>query len=291
MGMLLMIPVVVFYSCQGFFNKLYSISYEGDSGNAAPVFAVCFGAIVALATWIYNGYAFTMHTPTVVIGLLNGVVLYLYNLCYVRASCTGPYAFQSLMAVLGSILLTTLFTVLYWHDTLSTKQIIGIIWMIAGILIFNAGSMKISGARKGYMLWVIGLFLANGAFGILMDMQQRVTGHTLRNEMIITSYVVSFMIPLALLVKGKGRKTLHAFSMPRKTALYMLASGVSSAIAVNLRMYALKYISTAVLYAVNNGGILIGTTLLGIIVLKEKVDRFKLMGMLAAIIGICLLSL
>ena len=55
MVIILVIGEILCYLGQEFFSKLFSITHPGRASDVTPVFNVLFGAVVALATWVYNG--------------------------------------------------------------------------------------------------------------------------------------------------------------------------------------------------------------------------------------------
>ena len=97
------------YTCQTFFNKLFSISYEGRPEDATPVYAGIYGVIVGVTTWFASGGLAAPSAITWIFGLANGVVLFLFNLSSIRAAQTGPYSFQAIMMLFGCVLLPLLF--------------------------------------------------------------------------------------------------------------------------------------------------------------------------------------
>lgn len=286
----LVLLCVFCYTGQNFFNKMYSITYTGPAVAATPVFASIYGLLTGAATLAYNGFQFQADAATVGLGIANGVVLFLFNLGAINASRSGPYAFQSIMLLFGNILLPLLFSVLWWGDGLSLLQIIGIAVMLASFVLFNLGGLNFEGRKKGYFLWVTVLFFTNGAYGILIDAQQRVARQTQRNEMIIVTFVVSAVISLVYLAVVQRSGVPKAFRMGKKPWLYALGSSVCAAVAINILMLALRLIPASILYTVENGGILIMCALLSAVVLREKLTKNMIAGIGAAVISLLLLS-
>ncbi len=282
---------VICYTGQSFFNKLYSISYTGPAVAATPVFATIYGFFTGLVTLAYNGFQFQASSMTLWLGLANGVVLFLFNLCAINAARSGPYAFQSLMCLSGDILVPLFFSVLWWRDKLPALKIVGIAVMLLSFVLFNRNGFQFEGAKKGYFLWVMALFAVNGVYGVLIDSQQRLLLQTERNEMIITTFVVSAIVSLIYLLAVQGKLFVGAFSMPKKTWAFAFGSSIFAAAAVNLLMISLANVQTSILYSVENGGVLIMSTLLSAVVLKEKLNRNMIIGIAVAVVSLVLLSI
>ena len=68
------------------------------------------------------------------------------------------------------------------------------------------------------------------------------------------------------------------------------AASISACAAINLLMQALSLINVAVLYTLNNGGVLIVSVLWSVVILKEKLGRMKVIGLILAIAAVFALS-
>lgn len=287
----LLVVCIASYTVQSFFSKLYSISYEGPDAAATPVYSILFGLICGAATLAANGFAFSPSTATLLFGLANGVVLFLFNLSMVNASRSGPYAFQSVSLIFGNILLPVLFSVLFWQDRLGWIKLAGIGLMLVSFVLFNRKGFNLEGRKKGYFLWVALLFLTNGYYGILLDAQQRLCRQTERNEMIIITFVTSALISLISLFLSQRSRLLQAFRMRPKAWGFAPGSSLGAVLAVNVLMLLLGALSASVLYTIINGGILLTSAALSILILREPPNKYMLAGLATAVISLILLSL
>lgn len=279
------------YTGQNFFNKLYAINYTGPAGAETPVFAAVYGLLTGIVTLVYNGFQFQISSVTLMFGITSGVTLFIFNLSLINASRSGPYAFQSVMMLFGNTLLPMLFCVLWWGDNLTRLQIVGIVVLLISFVIFNLKGFRWKGIKKGYFLWVALLFLSNGIFGILLDSQQRLMQQTQRNEMIITTFLVSTLVSLIYLVITQGKQAPKAFCMGKKNWIFTLLSSICAALAVNILMLALQLVPASILYTVNNGGVLIFCALLGAVTLHEKLEKHTIAGLAVAVAGLVILGI
>lgn len=279
------------YTLQCFFNKLYSGAYPGSAPTASSVFSLLYGLIVGVFTLAVNGFSFQAGTLTWTLGLINGFVLFVFNLSSINAAQRGPYAFQSVMMLFGSVLLALLFSVAYWGERLKETQLIGIAVMLVAFVLLNLKGLSFSGGKKGYLPWVAVLFFSNGVYGILMDAQQRVNRQAERNEMIIITFLCTAAVSLVYLLLTEKRRSLAAFAMGKRAWLYALVSGTGAAVAVYLMMLLLGRVSFSVLYTVQNGGIMVILAVLSALVLREKLSRSSVLGIVLAVLSIVLLGL
>lgn len=288
---LLVLCAITCSTVQCFFNKLYSGAYQVECGDSSAVFSTLYGLIVGLIVLCVNRFTFSASAVTWTLGLLAGVSIFFFNLASINAAKRGPFAFQSIMMLFGSVLMALLASVFYWGETMRGTQLAGIGVMLAAFVALNSKGLNPRGARKGYMGWVAALFLSNGAYGVLMDAQQRLCHQAESNEMIIVCFLSASLISLLCLLLGKRREFFSGFRMGAKAARFMLISSTAAAGAVYLKMVLLGMISVSILYTVQNGGIMVSLAVLSTLVLKEKLSRGTVTGIALALISIVLLGL
>ena len=287
---LLMAVCIVCYTGQTFFNKLFSAAYDGPDAAVTPVYAALYGLLVCAVTLCLSGFRFSPSPGTLALGCANGVLLFLYNLGMIHAARTGPYAFQSIVMLFGSIVVCLVFSAVCWGDRLTGAQLAGIAVMLGAFVVLNSGGVDFRGVKRGYFFWVILLFFSNGFYGVLMDAQQRLFGQE-RNEMIVVTFFSSAVISLLYLLAVQRGRIMPAFQMSRRAWGLAVGSGLCAAFAIYLLMLLLRYVPSYILYTVNNGSILVLSALLCGVVLKERVTRMTAVGVVLCIISIVLLSL
>lgn len=289
----LLVLTITFYTGQTFGNKMFAVNYRGPESAVTPVFSVIYGLVVAAATLIYNGFGFSASLSTVLFGCLNGVVLFLYNLSSIKASRSGPYAFQSLVTQFGGIVLVLLAESLLWQVQITVLQYIGIFLMLLSFVLFNLKGLSLKSALKGYYPAIIGVFMTNGIYGVVMNSQQRMNLNTQRNEMIMVTFLVSALISLAFLLASQKSvsASISTFKMAPKTLFFAFLSSIAAAIAINVMLLAMRYVPASILYSINNGGIVIVSEILSNRVLKERMDRYMISGIAVAVVSIALMSI
>lgn len=290
-AVILVICSICCYVGQNFFNKLFSVSWRGEPTLATPVFSVIYGLIVGLGTLATGGFGLAPDWLTLGMGVLNGGVLFLYNLSAVNAARRGPFSFQSMMSAFGNILVPLIFSMTLWGDHLSAVSLCGIGCMLGAFVLYNAKGLRFADAQKGYGLWTLLLFLANGIYSELLSVQQRVEQGGLRQEMIVITFLTSALISLVYLAVIRKKTLREPLHLGKKELAFALASSVCAALAVNMLMITMRYVPATILYAIEGGGILIVNTILSALVLHEKVGKNRAAGILAAAAGLVLMNL
>ena len=286
---LLSILCVGFYTGQSFLNRLFSGSYTGSPETATPVFSCIYGAVVLVVTFLLNGCRFSPSGLTVLFGIIDGLILFFYNLGMIQTAHRGPFTFQTIVRHFGSILLCLLSSVLLWGDRITGTQLAGIGVMLLALVVLNAGGFRFTEVKKGYFFWVFSLFLTNGLYGVLMDSQQRMFPEE-RNEMIMITFGSLAVISGIFLLCTKGKDAPAAFAMSPRAAACAVGSSLCAAFAVYLLMFLLRYVPGFIMFTVNNGAVLVMIAILSAVILKEKPSRATIAGVILSLISIALLS-
>lgn len=295
---LLIALMIVLYSCQTLFCRLYNQRYPGEKATSPFVYNVIYGVFVSAVTFAVGKGRFAPSAATVVLGLLNGAVLFGYNLSLIKATAGGSYAVANLCLLAGGILIPLLQSVTVYHVPMNALQYAGVAVMLAAFLFLNLdGIIGSKGEQKKqtvgsrlFPLFCALLFLCNGLYGALLNAQQEATGNTQREEMIIVTFLFTALLGLGMLVAKRGRRSPAAFRQTRGSALCMLLCCISAAAALNLLMYVMQLVNVPVLYTVENGGVLVLSIVFAVFLFKEKITPFKAVGLLLALSSLVMLS-
>lgn len=296
---LLIALMIVLYACQTLFCRLYNQRYPGEESTSPFAYNVIYGVFVSVVTFAVGKGRFAPSTATVLLGLLNGAVLFGYNLSLIKATASGSYAVANLCLLAGGILIPLFQSVIVYHVPLNALQYAGAAVMLAAFLFLNldgiVGGKKEAKAKTAasrlFPLFCALLFLFNGLYGALLNAQQEATGNTQREEMIIVTFLFTALLGFAMLLAKRGRGSLAAFRQTKGSALCMLLCCISAAAALNLLMYVMQLVNVPVLYTVENGGVLVLSVVFAVFLFKEKITPFKAVGLLLALSSLVMLSI
>ncbi len=284
--------MVLLYTFQSAFCNLYARHYPGERAFSSPVFSVFYGVTVTAGTLLLYAFRVPVSSVTLWMGTVNGTVLVLYNMFLIRAAALGPFSITKVFSVSGGILIPLIWSVLHDGEKLSVWQIAAILLMVFACVMMNlSGQKEKVKISLRFLLTITLLACVNGCYGILVNTQQRVMEGTENAGMILVTFASSALLGLALLAFTARRKTFAAFRQTKKSALFALISSVSACAAIHLLMYLLSAVSAPVLYAINNGGILVVTVFWSRLILKEKLTPAKAVWLCLIVCAIVALSL
>ncbi len=287
---LLILAIVVLYSFQTLFCTLYTNNYSGKSENASAVFCILESVAIAIFTWAWIGFKFELSPMTLMLGAFNAVALFGYNTSLIKAGAKGSYAFMNVSLLFGGILVPLLYTTIFLGDTLSWYQYLAIGFMLVSFVLMNYKEIKLKDTPWSYYVFCALLFICNGMYGTFLKMQ---SDHNVnqKNEMIILTYGFMGVIALIQLVFKEKKDTGKAFKLTKKAVLPLILCLVSAALAINILVLVIPMVNTAVLYTVENGGVLLLSAIYSFIFFKEKPDTPTILGMIIAAVSITVLSM
>ncbi len=284
---LLLVGLVVLFSFQSLFCRLYT---SARGGEGAIPFAVFYALVVGAFTLAANGFSYRPSGATLFLGFLNVFMILLFNLSMVRAGALGSYAFMMVCMLSGGILVPMVYDMLYVGERLSPLGISGVICMLAAFVVMNLDGFR--GGKSGrYLFWCALLFVVNGFYGILMHLQQLLMEGTQREEMIVTTFLGMAVLTSAFELAVHRRAFLEGFRMRRRAWVFLLISSVCATLAVNLLLFAMRRINLTVLNVVNNGGVLALSAIYAFVLFKEKPAPRTVAGLALACASIVALSL
>lgn len=138
----LLLVMMALYSLQSLFCRLYTAA---RGGSGAIQFSVFYSAFAGVCTLAVNGFSYQPSAVTVVLGLMNAIMLLIYNIAMVKCGNRGSYAFMMICVLSGGILVPMAYDVLYLHCSFSTMQSVAVAMMLVSFVVMNLDGVR---ARK-----------------------------------------------------------------------------------------------------------------------------------------------
>ncbi|MBQ8893627.1 MAG: hypothetical protein IJ043_04380 [Clostridia bacterium] len=282
MDILLIFIIILMYSFQTLFQTYFTKAYPGRGELVTPIFCVLESVAIVLITLCFIGFGFQASWPTIVIGVVNGALLFGYNHTLMKASTKGSYAFMNVMMISGDILVPMAYVSLFLKVLPTWYQFIAIGTMLLSFLLMNLEDIKLKGTPAVYYILCALLFLFNGLYGTMLKVQEQVKVEENKEMIIITFGLMGILAAVQLFAKEK-KAALAGFQMNKKSVFWLVLCLLSAALAINgMVMVVARVENTAVLYALLNGGVLVVSAIYSILLFKEKPTPLKIAGILLA---------
>jgi len=296
MSAILITIMIMVYTMQSLFCRFYSMNYPGDEKNTSFVYSVISGIAVTLLTFAINGFTFAPSWQTVLLGVLNAIALLGYNLALIKATALGSYSITMIVMLFGGILIPLFCSVLIYQQPMAGMEFAAIGIMLVAMIFLNLDGLLVKNKEEKkpvsvqYVFYCALVFVCNGVYGQLLSTQQILMKETQRAEMIMITYIVMAVMAFAVLAGRLKKDTFAAFRQNKKSALFLALTCLAVFTALNMLMVVLSLINPAILYTIDNGGVLVLSALCSLVFFKEKFTPAKTVGVVLATASIVIFS-
>ena len=215
-----------------------------------------------------------------------------FQLFYMEALSIGNVSL-TVMTVNLSMVIPVLVSYFYYDEELSVYRIIGIILTIVTIICVNDVN---SGDKinKRWLIFTILASLSNGAIGVTQKIFNTSIYAVEREAFISSSYVFAFCLTLViyfiLRLSDKKREEGKATKFNPKIFIYIALVGGILALFQWLNNYALTIIDGTFFFPVYSGGSIILSSLVGVMIFKDKLTKKQLFGIILGVVAIVLMN-
>ena len=267
---LLIIAMVVLYTLQSLLTKKYVDHYPGSENMASSVFTIVSGGVVVVVSLCFMLFRFDASFWTVILGVINAAVIVAYNFFIVKTAQTGPYTVLMVFSIAGGIILPTIQAGMFFGQTISWLK-----WVAVGIVLVAVFLM--SYRKSGSAAWravfipaCFGLAVANGAYGMILNTQQEMTGVSEKEELVAITYLIAATASLGIfLVKEKG--SFSGFKQTKRSLIYLLSCSIVVALAINVLTLLIHLMEDlTALYTFDNAGTLLLSVICSVVFFRER---------------------
>jgi drug/metabolite transporter (DMT)-like permease len=190
-----------------------------------------------------------------------------------------------------SIVIPALFGVLLYNESVTALKIIGIIIALVAVYLASVKEEKEKKYTKVAILFPILLFLGSGAIDTTLKYVEK--NYVLENEISIFSgslfgFAAFFGVLILVFTSIKKRES---FGVRNLIAGIVLGIPNYYSIVFLIKALRIENFESATLFTINNVGIVVVSTLVGLLLFKERFSVKNKIGILLAILGIILVAI
>lgn len=288
---LLVLAAILVFGVQTLCFKAFSRHYMKNLASYMAFNSLYFAAIVIAFAAIglnLNG----LHTLTLILGASFGAGFVVTIFLYMKAMDNGPLALSSLVFSFG-LLVPILFGALFWNEGVSLLQ--GAALLLLFFTFWLGSNTAEDPTRRINVRWMafsIGAMLCNGALAALVKAHQMSLPGLEVREFLAVAFGTAALLSMAVFLWRRFKsheKVQHLKG--RVFALLVLGTGATTA-AGNLVMLILSgRIPAVVQFPVVNGGIVFLSSILSVVLFKERMTRRAWAGMTLGLAAMVLISL
>ena len=250
--------------------------------------AIFFNALIFFfAALIFGKDLLSLNGAVALFGAGFGVLTVLFQLSYIKAMACGNVSLSVLIVNLGMILPVILSVVCY-GESLSVMRFLGLCLTVLALILSVDGKNRSPQFKKWFFLSILAT-LSNAGIAVLQKSFSKTPWSGEVKPFVAFGYVVATILSLLLcllLKKGKGERKFDW-----KLFLGALSIGVILGIFQVLNTKAIARIEGTLFFPAYNGGTLILSSLSGLLILKDRLNRKQFLGLAVGVIAIILMNL
>lgn len=269
------------------FEKKYQ-SYVKNNILSALVKLSAISLITALLFWAINGFTFSFSSFTVILSLILAVVTSVSGCVSFFGYANGSIAIFTLFQMSGGMLLPFIYGIIIGNEV-TAFPIIGIVLMLVSLalpLLGNRGHFRNMSLK--FILLCVTVFFLNGFTSILSYIYTNNAQSSGNINMVLLKSL--FTIAIAIVLYVVFRFTIHRNDDSAKTkfdiksfsllAVLLIIVSATGNISYLLQLTSAGHLPAVAAYPIITGGIIVFTSLAGIIFFKEKLSKFALAGII-----------
>ena len=227
----------------------------------------------------------TVSAVTLIYGIIYGVLLILSQWMLTIALKYGGTSVCTVIYSLGFIL-PTISGALFWNETFTFINIVGVFIAIVVILLTAKKNEKESKSPKSFVPFIVIAMISSGGLGIMQKVQQSTDAADEKGVFLFVAFTFAFCSSLvAFLVCRDG--LMHG----RAKVLYPAITGICFGGANLCNTILAGRMKSAVFFPVQNVSTILLSTLFGVVIFKEKITSKTVAIIILTIAVIILFSL
>ena len=302
---LLIGAIILLYTLQSLFSKMFNDSYPGDAKHSADVFAIVAGVVVAIVSLFFSGFKFgEFRWETLLLGVINAGILYGYDQCIIKASGKGPYSIMMVFNLGGGIVIPALVSPFLPFSSFKPVhfivQMVAVVIICVSIYLVSAKKNesvtedgKKSGLKTFFILSAL-LAIMNGLYGVVYVVHNGVMSNVFagigseelileavnqqKQTLVIYSFLITAIISFIRLSITEKKNVLKPFKQNKKSLLNLILAAVVSAMAVNVLVLLVGVVNETMLYTFDNAGVMLLSALASALIFKDKLSTKNIIG-------------
>ncbi|MEE1239756.1 MAG: EamA family transporter [Acutalibacteraceae bacterium] len=247
-------------------------------------------AVWCICLFIANGFELQINKSVLLWGIIYGVTQTLFILFKTLAMNSGSVSITTLVGNF-SLVISVVFCFIVWGEAISLLDIVGLIFLMVGIIL-SSNKKSSSASNSKWPIYLVFFLVFAAAVGISFKAFSK-TGQSeyAGDMMLVAAMVMLVTYAFICLFTRKCNSADNGSKINKEFIVYALASGMLSCVYNRLNIYLSATLDAVIFFPAFNGGVIMLSTVLSLILLKEKLDFKTSVGILLGIAGICIIGI
>lgn len=255
------------------------------------LFSSLYFVLVVAALLAFYGFG-TIAPQTFLIAIPFGIVFITSILLYMKAMETGSMSFSALVFSFG-LLVPVLFGQLFWQENIGFLQVLAL--GVLFISFYLAGGLKREpavGFNAKWLVLSISAMLGNGALMTLGKAHQKALPGKDVGEFLIVAFATASLVSI-LLTAYRIRIVKERITQTNKVPylFLVLGAGLTTAFGNMMALSLTGKVPAVILFPLMNGGIVFLSSILSVMLYKEKMTSRSVAGLILGLLALVLICL
>ncbi len=244
------------------------------------------GVIFIFSAAIFSWKVVGCSPVTWMYGAMFGVASVIFQLTYTKAMSMGNVPLTVTISNLSIMIPTTVSAVVF-GDPISEVRIVGII-LTAVAFIISTDFSHTGKTERGWLVLTLLAFLTNASGTTVQKFFGKTEFSGEGQAFVACAYICAAAITAAVYLICALKGNRKSFPTSPKVFLYAAAVGALLAAFQAVNTYTAAHVAGTFHYPVFSGGVMILSTLSGLIIFKDRLNKRQLMGISVALVAVVL---
>ncbi len=263
--------------------------HKTPKGSDTFNFTLIGASVWTALLFIVSKFTLRFTKETLLWGIAYGVLQMLFLFFKTKAMATGPV---SLTTVIGncSLLLSTSVGAFFWREPISLIKIFGMVMLVAAFF-FCTYTKKGEKSSRSWIIYCVFFFIFAACVGIIFKAFSKLAPQADAGSMMIIASITMVIVLAVQQMLSKAYHKSNSFKITSKYFIIAVICGVISCAYNRLNIYLAGNLPSAIFYPCFNGGVILLSIALGILLLKEKLNINKAIGLATGTLAVIIISI
>lgn len=280
--MIYLIIAIVFSSMISIILKVQDKRIKNNMAMFMANYVVCVLLSLCFIKEIDFSFSQNGMPITILLGLVGGI-LYLANFIIMQINIRKNGAIMAGIFTKLGVVITTLMAIFIFKEIPTILQIIGIILVLLAIIVINFSKGDKQSSNKNISLLLV-LVVCSGFAESMTNVYDKLGTNELKDHFLLFTFGFAFICALIVWLKQKQSITVQDI-------LTGVLIGIPNYFSARFILLALNSIQAIVVYPVYSVGTIAIISVVGSLLLKEKLSLNKIIGIIIICIALVLLNM
>ncbi|MBQ8751615.1 MAG: hypothetical protein IJZ13_00750 [Clostridia bacterium] len=291
-SVLLVLGTITMYCASTLAMKSYQVSAGPGHFQIAFMNVVLSGAgFVGFIA--FKGFTLHYNTVTLILAIVFGVGLWVYNTLKIKAASCGPMAILSMSYVIGGVTIPALYGILVLGELVILHKIAGILLIFLSFVPLLLKSRHQMVFTVKFWVLCILLLVLNGVLMTVSKVAQLNSQPEYSMDYVALYYFFFFLMAIGTMVKDLHRPDAYDLKVTLTLPHFLMAAAAGLFNAVgSVFNYLLSFrMPASVQFPLTQSSMLVVITVMSLILYREKPSRETILSLLITIASIVLISI